>query len=214
MSTAKIVIDIETLGLPPSEEEKAEKRAELAEEYKKEETIEKHLESWIKNKYHFSTEGAQLLCAGMALLDSKDEIASIESFASDDPGAVCNFINGFITECAPSRVQYIGYNLDRFDIPIITSWFARIGIELVVKIGLFDTIDLSEYPIKGGSLKRKCKTLRVDVRDDSTNGSMVAALWEQDKKEGTNKVREYCELDVERTAGLYKRLRKTHSFER
>lgn len=204
-----LVLDIETVPEPIAESKIAEWRAELEVEYAKPETVLKHLESRIQ-KSRFDFDGARPICLGMCVVSDrygKDTETYTCLSNADSKQLVAGFAD-LLTAHIPLKL--VGFNLKRFDLPILFRWLYLAGIELHQKFGRYDVIDLIEEVAGYGtrvSLERSCNAYGIKTSDG--DGSMVegwyiAKQWEQIEK--------YCLEDVKSTVELFKAVRKYRQF--
>lgn len=228
---AQIVVDIETLERSPQQWEldelKAkwtskqetfeEAQARIRREYVKKETRDRHISEWhekqeaslagelkeFKDKYKFTPFGAKLLCAGVGCINTVTGIGLIESFASDNPKEVCQFLGDYLDGYrGHEKKQIVGFNIKRFDWPIINFHFHTENVDMSWTPGKWDIIDLCDT-LPGYSLKKLVRYFNLPVEFDGVDGSKVAELWEADKTNNTRKVRDYCEQDVKATGLLF-----------
>ncbi len=107
-------------------------------------------------------------------------------------------------------LQVVGFNITHFDIPFLVarSFIHNVPI---VPFTLKSIVDLREkvnayrYGPSRGTLKEFGKILGIET--DGTDGSDVAGLYSEGKKE---KIREYLLSDLEITEQMYKRMKETN----
>jgi len=113
---------------------------------------------------------------------------------------------------------WIGHNIKAFDIPWLQVRFMANGLEIPKNLRTFGVKpwELSVHDTKemwkgGGfrttqaaSLIAICLALGIPSPKDDISGKDVAKVWPKDPA----RVVAYCEKDVERTAEVYKRLKK------
>lgn len=212
--SALIVLDIETLAKPVSEEAKAEKLSELNKKYKTPSVIEEHLAEWT-DKQKFKPEGAELLCVGLGTLPDDDELPlyNVGAMASDNPAEPLKWFVEYMNEHATLGHKIVGFNVKAFDLPILALALHRHGLRLKRPLGRYDIIDLCDNysPFAHRSLKQLSKLFGLPG-DHSKSGALVADMWECDMQTGSRNVEHYCKEDVVRTGELYRALNRMYAL--
>lgn len=200
-----LVFDIETIPEPVPQERVAEWRKELEDEYAKPETVVRKLDEKV-NRARFDFDGCRPICVGMCLLRSCSGVLS-ESYicsTNQDSLALAAAFGDIVASNLPLKL--VGFNVKKFDLPILYRWMHLAGVELPTAFGRYDVIDLIELVAGYGtrvSLERACRAYGIET--SSSDGSMVegwyiAKAWEQIEK--------YCLEDVVSTVKLFNAVRK------
>lgn len=195
-----LIIDIETIAKPVPQEVLDEQRKVLAEEYKKEETIEKHLQDF-KERYKFLPGGAEIICVG--IMDFQSRVSKV---IYDPTKPTSWIIDETVLELDlyPGH-KFCGFNIKGFDLPVLLEHMQRFDTFLDQRKGRYDIIDLYEWAKFagfGGSLNKVCKMFGLETK--SASGDQVAFMYEQDKSDGGRRVAEYNRQDLEVEAALYR----------
>ncbi len=134
------------------------------------------------------------------------EVQHIKVCASDELSEITNFIVAYLNRF-PSGYRLIGFNHEEFDLPIITKSFSLTGVFPRQPVGKWDSIDLLHKYKKQGGLKVVGKAFGFDIPD--INGSAVARLY----SEGDwDTIRQYNKADVLLTGQLFIATARTRSL--
>lgn len=206
-----IIVDIETLPLPVPPDAIAEKRLELMEQYKKDETIESHLQAWIQ-KFRFKPEGAQPVAIALSSV-VRGKATEPEGIQTDNENEIAKFFVDYLNE--EPQPKLVGYNILGFDLPVLCRVLFNSGLELNQKVTKWGRIDLMREPFgygfdNSGGFKRMCKMYGVELC--GVTGDEVENLWAKDQAEGTQRVLEYCKDDVRGCAELFIKFSRFFDF--
>lgn len=204
----KIVLDIETIPTPVEDWFVEMKREQLAQEYKKEETIQKHLDDSIAVWWK-EWGGSKPVAIAMKNLLNQE----LWGAANPDPDQLVSDWIAKLSEWTfpSSPIKFVGFNVTGFDLLNLHIVLAKRKEQLpILKLGRYDIIDLADVPY-GFKVDRKGKTLNYYLRAfgieaKTTIGSEVLKLWEADLQDGGTRTLDYCKSDVERTAMLLDKL--------
>ncbi len=208
-----IVLDIETVVIPPTQEEIDEAAAsyEPPGNYKNEETIAKHRAEFIdtlplklSEDRAFSFEGKRMVSCALGYIDGNN-VSGIISIAGDDATIIARGIVSYLDQFGDYRL--IGWNCGRFDIPEIVKSMFLANVSPKRKPSKWDMIDLNERPFRGLKMKNVAKGLGLELMD--VDGSDVARLHANGE---WDKIKEYNEYDVYLTGMIYIAASKLFSF--
>lgn len=214
-----ISIDIETIGGPITPEMEASERAALAKEFKRESTIESHLDEW-RQKAGVNLESSQPVAVGVVVFDlnrsDKFNPWRTEHEATiygQDPYEITSNLASLLDEHSEGAgaTKIIGYNIKAFDIPILLKyWPATIG-----SITPRNVIDLMFEPFGGrfdnrGGFKRLARVYGIKL--SGVTGDKVGDMWAKDMQDGTSLVADYALDDARGVAKLYQHLSRFYSF--
>lgn len=132
---------------------------------------------------------------------------------TDNEGSPVEFFVEYLKEvCSEYQLKYtlVGFNIKRFDLPIVARTLAASNLKLPQRLGKWDVIDLYEWPFgRGkGTLKSWCRSFGIELKHDG-NGSQVAQLYAE---KDFASLAAYNESDVEATANLFLHLRRLYEF--
>lgn len=210
-----VVIDLETVRLPLSEEAKAKFDKEYVDEYKAPKNIkdpaklEAHRVSWEAEK-------ADRYTAALAERDAKDafklyrnrmiscalgvigegDVQDIQSWYGDDPAAILKGALSYLDDVGQFR--FVGWNCQKFDLPILAKHMGEAGLRLPRRQGKWDVVDLCVHPFAYTELKECARAFGLTV--PPIDGADVARLYEDRQWEDISK---YNESDVRLTGRLY-----------
>lgn len=212
-----IAFDIETIAGPISPESEAMERAKLSEEYKREATIEEHLQKW-RDKFGLTLEGATPVAVGLVVFEKsirdisgeRYKIISCDQIYGEDPDLIGRLFADYIVEHNPAKI--IGYNIKAFDLPIMLKHIpptANLNINPRSIVDLMFEPFGSRFDTRGG-FKRLCKAYGIEL--SGVTGDKVADLWELDKKEGTARVANYALDDARGCYELFCYLSRFYSL--
>lgn len=205
----KIVIDIETIATPVQDWFIEAKKKELQEEYKKDETVQKHLDEAVKGWWK-QWGGSRPICIAMENLSNNE----VWCEANDDSEQLVSDWIVKVAEWSPymSPVSFVGFNVVGFDLLNLHLQIAkRRHQEKLFKLGRYSCIDLADQPY-GWKTDRKGKTLDYYARafglegKEGVTGDMVAKLWAMDLEDGGKRVKDYCLSDCMLTSALYRKM--------
>ena len=201
-----VVIDIETVVIPPTPDEIEEFKANWkpSGNAKKEETVERqreeafaNIEQTISEKRRYSIGGKRMVCAAMGTISHiSQSVTDIESWASDDLKEITTGIAKYVEKLQDFNL--IGWNHKTFDMPELAKSFRLTGVRPKHKPSKWGVIDLCQYPFDRKSLKEVARAFGLEVLQ--VDGSDVSRLH-ADKE--WDKLREYNEHDVYITGELF-----------
>lgn len=203
-----IVLDIETVAIPVPSATIADWRAELSEEFKKDETIAAKLAARI-DKAKFDFDGCRPVAIAARVLCSDGKEVLFSQSGRESQSLVDSFLL-FASAFTHGPTRISGYNIKRFDLPILAPYFAGSVCAALPPFGRYDVIDLMDYVAGFGrfvSLERACNAYRIETSE--SDGSMVAG-WYADGQ--LAKIESYCVEDVTATRRLYRALSRVHKF--
>jgi hypothetical protein len=203
---ADVVIDIETVLVPPTPEE----IQEFKDAWKpkgnatKPETIEaQRVEAFAAadrgeiDGREFSLAGKRMICAAAGTVSKTSRsVIALESWASDDLKDITTGLVDYLDKF--DTYNLIGWNHRTFDLPEIAKSFYRTGVAPRSKPGKWGIIDLCAFPFERKGLKATAKGFGLELMD--VDGSDVAQLY-ADRQ--WDKIREYNEHDVRLTGTIY-----------
>lgn len=219
---ADIIIDIETVVIPPTE---AEKNAlleayEPPANYKTVEAILKHKEEFVKDldekmllDRRFSLGGKRMICCGLGRA-AFDKVTDIEAFYGDDLAAITQGIVTYLNEYREYRL--VGWNHTGFDLPELVKCFAKTKTWPKFKPAKWDIIDIKdkfrgptaiEPGKKAVGLKEAAKAFGLELMDVA--GDDVGRLYEEKK---WDEIAAYNKHDIYLTGMLYVYLSGLYSF--
>lgn len=202
----KLVIDIETIPLPVSQEEINSFIADWKPpgNYKDPEKIEaarlKALETAtdeiLKDKC-FSIDGKRMICCALGIADEdENKVVRIESWAGEDLSEITHGVADYINAVGP--YQLIGWNHENFDVPELMKAFRLTGARLHNKPSKWDYIDLCKVAFYRMPLKKTAKAFglkTLDVSGDDVHRLYQEGRWDDIKK--------YNEHDIYLTGELF-----------
>jgi hypothetical protein len=220
-----IVIDIETLARPVSQDRMEAQRKKLMQKYKTPSVIDEHLRKWV-DKQCFGPFGATPICIGIGFHDAHSGIVGqdyqrmeVACHATDNLDELMKWFIDELTEGYETFGPHIvGFNHISFDLPVLTAALHRVEMRLPMQFEWGKLIDLCEYPW-GKNHKMGLKDMSnafgfQSMLEDEYTGADVARLWAQDKANGTDEVIKYCIDDVRRTAFCYESLSRMYKLGR
>lgn len=199
-----LVLDIETVPEPVPQSRVDEWRKELEAEYVKPETVVRKLEDKV-SRSRFDFDGSRPICLGMCVLSGHgpELTESYSCVASQDSRDIAMGFAEATTGYLPLKL--VGFNLKKFDLPILFRWLHLSGVKLNHQFGRYDVIDLIEHVAGPGqrvSLERACNAYGIET--SKSDGSMVegwyiAKAWDQ--------IKAYCLEDIASTVKLFNAVR-------
>lgn len=207
-----VTVDVETKGLPRTDEQRAAYRAELDEELVQEAAKQKRMDTFIKSTA-LDFEMARIV--SIAMVSDFDGETRSKSHTDERELSIW-----FTEELASMQhehglnIRFCGFNILAFDLPMLHLMLNRHKLEMHCRVTKWDTIDLISEPFgkfigkKPLSYYLRCYGIPAKTHD----GSEVAAMWEEDVKNNTNHVEQYNRADVEKEYQLYLQMSKFYEF--
>lgn len=201
-----VVIDIETLVLPPTAEEieafasnwkppaniKDPERIEA----RRQEAFA-NIPKAIEDEKRFTLGGKRMICCALGTISRTGSgVTAIESYSGDDLGKITKGIVDYLDRFDSYRL--IGWNHRSFDLPEICKAFRQTGVRPRSRPGKWDLVDLMQFPFERKGLKATAQAFGLEVMD--VNGSDVQSLYDAGQ---WDKIREYNEHDVRITGEIY-----------
>lgn len=213
MNKVDLVVDIETLVIPVTKEEREAAMAAYVPpaNYKSEEALAKHKEEFLKelpqkilDDKRFSLGGKRMISAALGRVDNNG-VQDIECWCSE---SLEEITTGFVDYLNSYReYRLIGWNHKKFDLPEIAKSLAKTGVRPKVKPTKWDLIDLCEHPFRGVKMKEVAKGLGLPIME--VDGSNVAELY----KEGNFElIKEYNKHDVFLTGSIFHIMNSIFTF--
>lgn len=210
MRKVNVVIDIETV---PAELTEAQKKRYI-EAYepdarlKDPEKIEEHKRKYMRSaldKYKFRIDGCRPISAALGIIHNKD-VSGIESKFSEDSSDIAPFIANYLNEVGD--FELVGFNLKRFDLPIIAKATSLADVEWKVKLGKWTIKDLCEWPLNNTyKLKDACLAFGIDIPE--VNGEQVEEMFNSGKHK---EIEHYNREDVRITGELFIALSRIYAL--
>ncbi len=202
-----VVIDIETVAIPPTEAEIEEARASWKPKgnVKDPEKIEAQrqayfadLEQSLIDERGLSLGGKRMICCALGTISTtSNTVVDIESRASDDLSYITKWMCAYLDELN-GAYNLIGWNHVSFDLPEIAKSFYRTKVKPQRKPTKWGVFDLCKHPFYRLSLKQTAKDFGLEVMD--VRGSDVAKMYQDGE---WARIKEYNEYDVKITGELY-----------
>lgn len=224
-----LVLDIETVGTPIGEDEKAEALAGFIppKNIKDPEKIEarrKEYEDTIIQKLTdkraiYLSKRRPISCA-VGIVGNDGKAQDIEAWASDDLNTIASGLCEYLNELGDNEFRIIGYNVVKFDLIDICRIFKLTGMRPRSRPSKWDIVDLSRHPYdirefspelgreKKLGLKEICRAFGIETYGDM-DGSAVQGLYEAGDWET---IKEYNKHDIKMTAELYYAATSIFSF--
>lgn len=206
MNLPKVVVDIETYaGEPtPNEIEAWAFTWTPPSNYKSKEAIDKKkqtdLEKWNRSGA-LSLSRAKVVSVALAQVIG-DKVFDLDVSAGGDEAKVMEWFVDYLSELG-SGCQFVGYNVDGFDLPILCRALHTHSLSLPFPLGKWDSIDLMNKPFKSKlPLKDLVRAFGIE-RDEQVkdiDGSGVAKLV---KNKAWSSLALYNKEDVRITAELF-----------
>jgi len=195
-----IVMDIETVRLPVTDEERLRFEKEYAppKNYKDPEKIAAHKEeaaTKLDESTAFKLHRNKLISIALGVIGDSD-VKGIECFYGDDTEKVLKGALDYLAESGDFR--FVGWNCNKFDLPILAKEMGRFGFCLPRRQGKWDTVDLCVYPFAYTGLKDAARAFGLSV--PPIDGSDVAELY---SKQDWTTIAEYNKSDVRLTGRLF-----------
>jgi predicted PolB exonuclease-like 3'-5' exonuclease len=205
--TAAIVIDIETIPRPASQNELDawRKKWKAPSNYKDPDKIaakkDEDESKWL-DKRKFNPSGAKMISIAACVVGKTGELLNHEVASGDDGTELSTWLREYLSGFADYKL--VTYNGRSFDLPIIARTLADSGVRLKRPIGKWGVVDLYEYPFyrAAGGLKYWSGVFGIDF-DDSVDGSNVLELYDAGN---WAEIERYNLDDVRITAELYYKL--------
>lgn len=200
MAKIPIVFDVETVPLPPSKTrlDKLLREYEVPEikvpsNYKDPEKIaayeasiparlEAHKANWLAGKIandRFRLDGCRPISVSCGVC-AKGEVVNIAGLASDDSTEVARFFCDYVSEF--SEFKLVGFNINRFDLPIMARWMSVANVSFKKRLGKWDAIDMCVYPLNGqGTMKEIAHAFSLELMEEDgqeVDGSFVSQWHE------------------------------------
>lgn len=212
-----ICVDIETIGVKPDPitlgawEASWKPPANYKDPSKIEARKAEQRQAYIKDR-SLTVEGAQVISVALAMV-SGDSALSLEVKCSENEVEIAKTIMEYVSEW--NAFGWLGFNIKRFDLPIMALLLYRHGIELPVKPGKWETVDLFDIVRDfnrpegtPGGLKYWAKVFGV-ASENPLTGADVAGLWEEGNLQD---IAAYNAEDVRTTIRLYAALRSIYDI--
>ena len=211
-----VAMDIETVRLPVSDEARARFEKEYVPEgYKVPRNIkdavklEAHREAFVagegdrkakafadfEEKDAFRLHRNRMISLSLGTIGDSD-VSDIEAFYGDDPAKILAGALGYLE--AVGAFRFVGWNCNKFDLPILAKHMGTYGLRLPRRQGKWDTVDLCQYPFAYTSLKDCARAFGLNV--PPVDGSDVAGLY---ARQAWTDIAEYNKSDVRLTGRLY-----------
>lgn len=209
--TDYIIFDIETVvrDVPPNIAEA--KMKSLRNRFVKEEVIQKNFDEWKSDTWMFQPGGSKPIALGV-YVESERAAPFYESWASDDELELAMHFLAAIDSFPLAKL--VGFNIKKFDLPQLMVSIAKASIFPPSRFGRYDIIDLMKepygYDVGMFSLDYYATIFGLPTHEE--DGSMVASMWAEDKKDGGTRVKDYCLKDVQLTKALFDKYRLFHKF--
>ncbi len=210
---SNLVIDIETLVIPPTPEEIEEARTSWQPKgnVKDPDKIEAQKQRFFANveqglieERRFSLGGKRMISCAIGEVKGF-KVENIQSWASDDLSEITRGIASYFD--AYDGFRLIGWNHIAFDLPEIAKSFIRTRVMPRNKPAKWDVIDLCKHPFNYTKLKDAAKAFNMKLLD--VNGSDVQRLYDEGD---WAKIKEYNEHDVRLTGQLFAAANTIFSF--
>lgn len=226
-----VYLDLETIPVQRSdviEGIKADARARtdakaetIRRQYKKPETIEKHLQD-LESGFDVSVKDVvsrtaldggfgQIICIGWAVNDRP-----VESLIRRMDESEADLIGQFFSQLPPTTntaIQWVGHAISTFDLRFLWQRCLVLGIAPPVTLPVNDraglvTDTMTEWGGWGNrdrwpSLDKLCRILDIPSPKDGMNGSQV---WDYAKQGRFDEIAEYCRSDVTAVREVYRRM--------
>lgn len=206
--TDYIIFDIETVEREVPLSIAEAKRKSLRNRFVKEEVIQKNFDEWKAESWKFQPGGSRPIAIGVH--STRTNISEVETGESEDELAA--FFCDKILQNEGAKL--VGFNIKKFDLPQLLVSASKMGICTRLNLGRYDIIDLMKEPyghdVGMYSLDYYATIFGLPTHEE--DGSMVAGMWEQDKKDGGTRVKDYCLKDVQLTKALFDTYRLFHKF--
>lgn len=195
----KVVFDIETVAVPPSQRVLNDYIESYEDKGKSEDDRRQFLlnaESELTEKNKFTLFGKKMICIAWGeVLDNGDVITSAAS--GDDPVLLVKEFSEYLDSLGGEYVL-IGYNSNSFDLPEVCKWMA-VGNCFPNNLPKeWGTIDLMNRVFKNQKLKYVAESFGLDIPD--SNGDDVAGMYADGRWED---IIEYAKKDVVITGKLF-----------
>lgn len=221
MTYIDIVLDIETVGIPPTDEEVQKYKSTLSppSNYKSEDAID----NWwatkgrakiaeFKNKRALQLGGAKICSAALCHVSKQEpQISNHEAKASEDEGEVLTWLAQELNDFA-CAIRLVTFNGDDFDIPMLALGFSKHNLALDFPLGRYESLDLFRRPFnRKHGLKTLCSIFGVGQSFEvlGLDGSSVEELY---LKKDFETIEKYNLDDVRMTAELYLALSRTYKL--
>jgi hypothetical protein len=208
--TDYIIFDIETVvrEIPPAIAEAKMKK--LRNRFVKEDVIQENFEEWKSDTWAFQPGGSKPIAIGVGI-EGVDGVL-FEAMASDDEVELATWFLKILKTFPLHKL--VGFNVKKFDLPQLMVSMAKANVAINQRYGRYDVIDLMKEPyghdVGMFSLDYYATIFGLPTHEE--DGSMVAGMWEEDKKDGGTRVKDYCLKDVQLTKSLFDVFRLFHKF--
>lgn len=206
-----IIFDVETVVRDIPQNIADAKMKNLRGRFVKEEVIQKNFEEWKNDTWAFQPGGSRPIAVGVCI-ETMGSDTLFDVKASDDEGGLARWF-GEILKANPLH-KLVGFNIKKFDLPQLVVSMAKANILINQRFGRYDVIDLMKEPWGHDcgffSLEYYATMFGLPVHEG--DGSMVAGWWEEDKKDGGTRVKDYCLQDVQLTKHVFDKFRLFHKF--
>ncbi|RMG36629.1 MAG: hypothetical protein D6732_07970 [Methanobacteriota archaeon] len=204
-----VCFDIETVALEPDPEE-FEASYMPPRNYKDPEKIKEHKEKaykeWVE-KQQFKRDGAKIISIAWGLVEETPTLKHVSGMCSDNEVDPLRAFTVFLGDLGTYKLM--GFNINSFDLPILSVRLAKYGLHLPGKVAKWDAIDLFEWPLQRSmGLKKACRVYNVENRL-KMDGADVAELYANRK---LAEIEDYNRNDVFVTIGLYNALSRTYQI--
>lgn len=107
--------------------------------------------------------------------------------------------------------KIVGFSMNRYDVPVLNAYFARMHLDPPFNLFDKDRLDLlDEIEIKTGKRISLEKLAQANLNTGKTgHGAHAIELYKEGKLE---ELKAYCQVDVELTKRLYEQYRDEHYF--
>ncbi len=208
-----IVLDIETVGRPVSDEDVnryIEEEYTAPANYKDPVAILRHREKFIGNarqeleKKAALRYDAQIVSVAFGEV-TDNEVRNVKALCSPDDEAIAKFA---LDELSFSDKRIIGFNCRKFDLPRLSRLLRKYKLRPPFPVGKWDVIDLFQSPLEKISLKEAARQFGIKS-PSNLDGSAVGPLF---LAEQYKEIEEYNKSDVIITGELYLALTYIHAL--
>lgn len=215
-----IFFDIETI---PAQSEKIKNHVQSnispPANYKKPEVISAWIEENRDAMYRKTALNGgfgQIVCIGYAVNDNPVKVIYSDEWATSESDVLSNFFSDISKSYKfgyHTPPQFIGHNIDNFDLRFIYQRAIILGIKppdfLPVNNKVYNNIHIFDTMVEWSgrhnfvSLNDICLSLGISQKSDEIDGSKV---WDFVQNGKMKEVAEYCASDVEKVRAIYKRM--------